>query len=168
MKINIKLFVSILFLMQGMLYASDMDKTEGYRVALNFVNAFLVQKDVKKSLAYVSKDAVFRKQKKGSAIKQIRQAEGMGHITLHEIIFFDRNTFTEQFTQLGKRYPVTKKQDSEYTPLYIRPFINEKSVGCFVTADIVTKKGKRTTLVALFVFNEKDGRYRLVYMKDVV
>ena len=168
MKINKKLFVLLWFLMQGMLYASAIDKTEGYRVALNFVNAFLVQKDVKKSLAYVSKDAVFRKQKKGSAIKQIRQAEGMGHITLHEIMFFDKNTLTEQLAQLSKRYPVTKKEDSEYMPLYIRSLMSEKSVGCFVTADIVSKKGKRSTLVALFIFNEKDGQYRLVYMKDIV
>ena len=126
---NIKGIVFLLFFIQGMLYASAIDKTEGYRVALNFVNKFLVQKDVKKSLAYVSKGAVFRKQKKGSAIKQIRQAEGMGYVTLREIMFFDRNTFTEQFTQLCKRYPVTKKQDGEYTPLYTRSFMNEKSVG---------------------------------------
>ncbi len=152
----------------GILNASDIDRTEGYRTALDFINAFFIQKDVKKSLSYVSKEAVFRKQKKGSAIKQVRQAESIGHITLHEIMFFDKNTLTSQLKQLSKRYPVTKKEDSEYIPLYIRSLMSEKSVGCFVTADIVIKKGKRSTLVALFIFNEKDGQYRLVYMKDVV
>ena len=168
MKINIKRIALIFFVMQGALYASQINRTEGYGVALSFINAFLVQKNSEKALSYVSEDAVFRKQKKGSAIKQIRQAESMGHIVLHEIMFFDQNTLTEQLVQLSKRYPVTKKQDSEYTPLYTRSFMNEKSVGCFVTADIVAKKGKTVTLVVLFLFNEKEGRYKLVYMRDLL
>ena len=164
-----KKIIVILFLSLGFLNATDINREEGYRVALNFINSFLIEKNATKAIKYVSDDAVFRQRGKGSAMREVKDAKALKYIEIKEIFFFNRNTIGERLQSVNRRYNIERKFNIERIPLYLRAYMKgESSLGCIVSAFITNDRNKSGTIVLLFVFNKFHGKYVLEYMYDLI
>ena len=164
-----KKMIVIIFLSLGFLNATDIIREDGYRVALNFVNAFLIEKNATKAIEYVSDDAVFRQRGKGSAIREVKNVKRLKHVEINEIFFFNRNTIGERLHSVNRCYDIERKFNIERIPLYLRAYMkDENSLGCIVSAFITNDRNKRGTIVLLFVFNKVHGKYMLEYMYDLI
>lgn len=146
--------------------ASPDAQANGYKTALNFVVAFFVEKNVEKTLHFVSSLASWSTQESGSAIQELKKVTGQD-LRIRELVFFEKDSFAATMIKLSERYHITKQKWTNGYPPYINKFLSKSSVGCLAVIDIGAKENQRPIILSL-VFDKENGQYKMIHFSDPI
>ena len=120
--------------------ASPNDQADGYKTALDFSISFFIEMNIEKTLKIVSPNASFRTGEPGSAIKELSKLDPIEKMTIKELIFFNKESFSSSMTNLSKTYHIQKQKWIDGYPPYLDKYLSESSVGCLAVVKIWAKR----------------------------